>query len=267
MVRGGIRNLWASQGWERGPMGYPVADEYDLPPLNAVQDHPDIAWSLFQNGAILSKGEVAANAVTANILPDALKNMIRTFFDRGLKKGNSDLGLEAQVDFVSVSDWSYGFWGSIPRSITYRLHGFHDNGALPDTTFEIEVQLTFGLASPQMFTYPPVQSLYAALGFLSVHASGLGSDKVSNGIFDGVHNTFYRGGPDPEHSEVRDGAVFIASFPTGVNQTGSGNIDVIGVLTTALGGLQVLLNPLPPTIGGVRQEIAQSQIDTFLENF
>jgi uncharacterized protein with LGFP repeats len=30
-VHGAIRDLWASQGWERGPAGYPVSDEFNDP--------------------------------------------------------------------------------------------------------------------------------------------------------------------------------------------------------------------------------------------
>ncbi|MCZ2403459.1 choice-of-anchor D domain-containing protein [Paenarthrobacter sp. Z7-10] len=30
-VQGAIRNKWASQGWEKGPLGYPVTDEYSVP--------------------------------------------------------------------------------------------------------------------------------------------------------------------------------------------------------------------------------------------
>jgi uncharacterized protein with LGFP repeats len=30
-VRGAIRDLWAATGWERGPLGYPISDEYDVP--------------------------------------------------------------------------------------------------------------------------------------------------------------------------------------------------------------------------------------------
>jgi hypothetical protein len=266
MVRGVIRDLWARQGWERGTMGYPVADGYRLPPLFYPRDNPDVSWSLFQNGALFSKGNAAGTALAADISPDALKNLIRTFFDRGLKQGNEDLGLEAQVD-LSVSNWSYGFWGSMPRAITYRLHGFHDNGWLSDTTFEIEIRLRFGLASSMSFTYPTYKSLIASLDWLGVQASGLGSGQVANGIFNGINQTFYRGGPDPSHQEVPDGAIFIAAFPTGVDQTGTGSIDVIGVMTTAQGGLQVLVNPLPPSIGGFRRNVAQSQIDSFLENF
>lgn len=267
MVRDVIRNLWASQGWERGPMGYPVADGYRLPPLFYPRDNPDVTWSLFQNGALFSKGNAAGTALAAELSPDALKNLIRTFFDRGLKQNSEDLGLEAKVDLLSVSGWDYGFWWSVPRAITYRLYGFHDNGWLPDTTFEIEIRLRFGLASSMSFTYPTYRSLTASLDWLRVHASGLGSGQAANGIFNGINQTFYRGGPDPSHPEIPNGAIFIASFPTGVNQTGTGSIDVIDVLTTAQGGLQILVNPLPPSIGGVRRNIAQSQIDSFLENF
>ena len=267
MVRSVIRDLWASQGWENGPMGYPVADEYRLPPLFYPRDNPDVAWSLFQNGALFSKGNAVAPAIAANLSPGALKGLIRTFFDRGLKRESEDLGLEAQVDLLSVSGWSYGFWRSLPRTVTYRLHGFNDNGWLPDTTFEIEIRLRFALASSMSFTYPSHMSLTAALDWLRVSASGLGSGQASNGIFNGVYKTFYRGGPDPNHPEVPNGAIFITSFPTGVNQTGTGNIDVIDVLTTAQGGLQVLLNPLPPSIGTLRRNLAQNQIDAFLESF
>jgi hypothetical protein len=75
---------------------------------------------------------------------------------------------------------------------------------------------------------------------------------------------FYRGGVDPDHLEVPDGAVFITSIPTGASQTGDGNLDVIDVLTTAQGGLQILLNPLPPEIGGFRKLMAQSRVSSFL---
>jgi uncharacterized protein with LGFP repeats len=30
-VRGAIRDRWAATGWERGPLGYPVSNEYDVP--------------------------------------------------------------------------------------------------------------------------------------------------------------------------------------------------------------------------------------------
>jgi LGFP repeat len=266
MVRGAVRSHWASQGWEMGGLGYPVADEYRLPGLYPA-DHPDLAWSLFQNGAILSKGSAAATALAADITPAELRGLIRTFVDRGLKQASSDLGLEAQVDLLAVSGWSYGFWQSQSRTVTFRLYGFHDNGILPDSTFEIEIRLRFALAWPMAFTYPTHKTLIAALDWIRVHASGLGNGQLSTGIADGIYKTFYRGGADPEHSEVPNGAVFIATFPTGANQTGSGNIDVIDVLTTAQGGVQVLVNPLPPIVGAFRRQFAQNQIEAFLQNY
>ena len=30
-VQGAIRDSWAAQGWERGPLGYPTSDEYPVP--------------------------------------------------------------------------------------------------------------------------------------------------------------------------------------------------------------------------------------------
>ena len=30
-VRGAIRDRWAATGWEQGPLGYPVSNQYDVP--------------------------------------------------------------------------------------------------------------------------------------------------------------------------------------------------------------------------------------------
>ena len=266
MVRGPIRQVWASQGWERGPLSYPVGDEYRLPGLSPA-DKPNLAWSLFKNGAMLSQASAAAAAFAAEIQPDALRSLVRTFFDRRLHAANSDLGLEAEVDLVDISDWSYGFLASIPRRITYRLHGFHSNPIISDTTFEITVGLRFAATWAMSFTYPTSMSLFVALDGLTVHADGAFSGTIANGIFDGINGAFNRGGPDPDHPEVPNGGIFIAGFPTGADQKGSGAINVINVLLTAQGGLQVLVNPLPTSFGGIRRTVAQNQIDAFLESF
>lgn len=266
MVGGVIRNVWAGQGWELGPLGYPVVDEYRLPGLYPP-DKPNLAWSQFENGAIFAQGNAAAPALAAEIQPDALRSLVRTFFDRRFHDAGQDLGLEAQVDVVSISGWGYGFLAAVPREITYRLHGFHSNPIISDTTFEVTVGLRFGTTWPMSFTYPTSMSLIVALGSLSVHASGAGAKDLANGVFKGIEDAFNRGGPDPDHPEVPNGAIFIAAFPTNVDQRGLGNLDVITTLTTAQGGLQILVNPLPPSFGGVRRYLAQNQLDSFLENF
>lgn len=263
MVQGRVRDEWASQGWETGPMGYPVRDQHSMPALYP-SDHPNLSWCLFQNGCLFAIAGAAATAVTADITPEQLRTMVRSFFDQKLKQANGDLGLEANCSLDAVSDWGYGFWASSPRLLSFGLHGFHDNGALPDTTFDLQVRLRFSTTWPMAFTYPSSLSLIVSLYWLHVHTTGLGAGDLADGLSNGIQGAFYRGRPDPDHPEVPDGAIFLTSLPTGASQTGNGNLDVIDVLTTAQGGLQVLLNPLPPIIGGFRKEIAQSQVNAFL---
>lgn len=126
MVQGRVRTEWENQGWERGPMGYPVRDQQHMPPLRPT-DHPNLGWCLFQNGALFSIAGAGATATVVDITPDQMRSKIRTFFDLALKAKDPQLGLEAQVDLVAVSDWSYGFWAAAPRSITFGLHGFRNN--------------------------------------------------------------------------------------------------------------------------------------------
>jgi hypothetical protein len=264
MVQGRVRTEWANQGWENGPMGYPVKDQQRMPALYP-SDHPNLSWCLFQNGGLFAVAGAGATCVTADIPPDRLRSMIRSFFDPRLKAANSDLGLEAQTDLVAVSNWSYGFWAAMPRMLTFGLHGFHDNGVLPDTTFDLQIRLRFSTTWQAQFTYPSSLSLIVTLDWVHVHTSGLGSGELADGLRDGVVGAFYRGGPDPAHPEVPDGAIFLTALPTGASQTGNGDLNVVDVLTTVQGGLQILLNPLPPIVGGFRKMIAQQQVDAFLE--
>jgi hypothetical protein len=266
MVRGSVRDHWAAGGWERGHLGYPVCDEQRIVGLHP-SDHPNIAWSLFENGAVVSTPDGAADALVAYISPAQLRTVLRKRIDAEVHKSPDNIGLQPEVETLAVSGWSYDFWASLPRMVTLRLHGFHDNGLLSDTDFELSLRLRFSLAWPTgSFTQPAQKSLIAALDWISVTAHGIASGDVAQGVHDGVRRAFFRGGSDPAHPEVPNGAVFITSIPTGINQTGAGNIDVIDVLTTAEGGLAVLVNPLPGPVGGLRRLIAQNTIDAFLEN-
>jgi|BarGraNGADG00212_1021973.scaffolds.fasta_scaffold05307_5 lysozyme len=52
-VHGSIRAEWAATGWETGPTGYPVTDEYDVPSGRASDfQHGRISWSA-STGAIV----------------------------------------------------------------------------------------------------------------------------------------------------------------------------------------------------------------------
>ncbi|WP_052030658.1 alpha/beta hydrolase-fold protein [Rhodococcus triatomae] len=60
-VRGAIRDLWSSQGWETGPLGYPVGDEINTPSKDgAVQG--------FEIGAIYWSPTTGANGVQGLIM-------------------------------------------------------------------------------------------------------------------------------------------------------------------------------------------------------
>ena len=268
MVRSSIRDVWAAQGWETGPLGYPVADEHRLAALFPV-DHPKVAWSLFENGAIVENVEGTHRALAAELDPGRLRCVLRGFFDRKIHESPDNIGLHAPVETTAVSGYGTGFWSSQPRMVTFRLHGFHDNGLAPDTDFELNVRLRFGLTWTAGFTEPPVKTLVAALDWISVTANGLGAGSVANGVANGVKGGFFRGGPEPGHPEVPDGAVFIAELPTGVSQQGNGNIDVVDVLVSSQGGLQVLV-PVGPifdgNVGTIRQLFSQNTIDSLSES-
>jgi len=264
MVRGNIRTVWAGQGWEMGPLGYPVRDEHQMVTMTPFAD-PKIFWSFFQNGAILSSIDGAAVALTADLAPDVLRRVVRRFFDQGFHAQDVNIGLEAAVETLDISGWSYGFWASEPREITFRLHGFHDNGALPDTTFELDVRLAFGTATQPSFIEPGSFTLAIGLRSVKVTAHGLGSGSVADGVKDGVWEAFYpKDGPDPSTPWIPYGWRAIQEVPTGADPHGK-SIDVLGILVTQAGGLSVLLNPVPSIAGAFRKMIAQQKLDAFAE--
>lgn len=252
MVRGAVRDLWASGGWERGPLGYPVIDQYRLHSFSPATD-PALVWNVFQNGAIVSTPDGTAVAFAAEVGPEQLRRLIRQKFDEAFHASPNDIGLQPQVETIAVSDWGYGFWASRPRLVTFRLHGFHDNGLAPDTDFELDARLRFGLSwSDQTFTEPGTKTLVVELDWVSVTAHGLFSGSVADGVANGVRDAF---------KEPRS----IIDIPTGATVRPPITIDVIGLLVTRDGGLEVLLNPLPEVAGTFRRLIAQQRIDAFLE--
>jgi hypothetical protein len=142
VVRGPIRNRWASQGWERSSFGYPIADYVTRPGTTTE------FWAGFQNGAIYSKDNVADDALVAEIDPQTLTKLVRKTFDTRFKAADEDLGIQGGVNVLNVSDWGYGFWESTPRRITYEINGFYSigyPGVIPDPTFRLQVTFQFEL--------------------------------------------------------------------------------------------------------------------------
>jgi hypothetical protein len=248
VVRDAIRQHWANQGWELGPLGYPVADDHQFVSMTPATD-PQIHWSLFQNGAIVHTPDGVADAFMATLTPEQLRHVIRSKFDEEIHKSPDNIGLHPGVETIAISGWGYGFWASRAPAITFRLHGFHDNGLAPDTDFDMDVRLRFWLESELSFTEPAWKTLVVGLEWISVTASGLSSGSVANGVKNGVLDAF----KDPMR---------ILDIPTGANPTNP-YIDFIGLQVGGDGSLGFLVNPLPDIVGKLRRLFAQQKIDAF----
>ena len=155
VVRGAIRNKWASEGWEVSSFGFPTSD-YIARPGTTTE-----FWSGFENGAIYSKDNTADEAIVVEVDPQTLSAVVRKTFDTRFKAADDDLGIEGGVNLVKVSDWGYGFWESTPRTITYEMNGFYSigyPGVVPDPTFRLELTFQFELLWQKgPFTEPPAK--------------------------------------------------------------------------------------------------------------
>jgi hypothetical protein len=246
MVRGAIRHAWAAQGWETGPLGYPVQDEHRYVTPHPATD-PSTAWSLFENGAIVTGGGGTAIARTVDVSPDTLRCLVRQEFDRVVHESPDNVGLHAPSEITAVTR-------SYPRAVTFVLHGFHDNGLAPDTDFDLTFGLQFGLVwEADLVTEPSTKSLAAALVPFSLSVSAHGpvgtAGPVARGIRDGVVNAF--AAPRTVGPPIAAAGQLAPLTP-----------DLIDVLVTADGGLRVLLNPLPDfASGGVRVIATQAAVD------
>ncbi len=245
MVRGPIRDLWAAQGWERGPLGYPVADP-DYKSIADLIHNPAEYAGVFQGGALYSKGDKAAPALVAEIQPQGLTDFVRKTFDKAFKDEDEDLGIEGGLRVLDVSGWGYDFWNSRKRMVTYEINGFHSNPIVPDTTFRLELQFLFGLTwDAQSFTEPVDKTLVIYLQRWHIHTSGIGHGELFDRLKAGV----------------------LGKFPYAV-QTIPAIALLIDVLVTPQGGLQFWLEPdtnFPP-IGVFRRDRFQDQLNLLLES-
>lgn len=263
VVRGAVRDRWATSGWERGPLGYPVRDQHRMATLGPT---PLVEWCLFENGVIAADVRSALPAPMAlqtpaetlgRTAPPALLTyaQVAALFAARINAqflaSPDNVGLRPGVALTGVSDYQYGFWAAVPRTLGFRLRGFHDNGLAPDTGFVMDFRLRFELVWGSTFTEPVGKTLVAWLDYFTVgHDGGLALAQVYASVESGVLNAFYSHAGDtqphdPAHPEVPSGAIFVADVPTGANAT-TGAIDVLDVIVTAGGDLQVLVNPLTP---------------------
>lgn len=285
-IRGRVRTRWADTGWERGPLGYPVQDQHHM--VNVSPSVPKMSWCRFENGVIAGDDEAwipspninvgehsvdgsmkALDAPAALITNEELAGLVGAKINAKFKESPDNVGLRPGVERLGVGEWSYDFWSSHSRPVGFRLRGFHDNGLAPDTDFVIDIWLRFETASASSLTEPTHKTLIAVLDFVRVKSDGgLPLAEVNSGVANAIHKAFFpEVWPDPLHSEVPTGAIYIADIPTGAD-VNVGTINILDVFVGPLGDLSFFVNPLPPPgdttsidWGQARKNLVQTNIN------
>jgi hypothetical protein len=233
MTHTAIRDNWTTQGAEHGFLGYPVSDQHKKV-FRDPAAQPAAFWEFFENGAIFGSRFETAPALVAELTPPKLATLVRQFFDKAFHDAGvtkfgplqielGELGIEGGLNILSVSNWSYNFWQSVPRHVTYEINGFMKNPIVPDATFRLEVTLEFGLSWPNSFTEPAWKTLIVSLIKLHVHTSGVGNGPLFSGLTSQILEKFKE--------------------PVAVKDIPVNGSKLIGILLTKQGGLQILLEP------------------------
>jgi hypothetical protein len=233
MTHTAIRDNWVTQGAEHGFLGYPVADQHKKV-FRDPAAQPAAFWEFFENGAIFGSRFEIAPALVAELTPPKLATLVRQFFDKAFHDAGvtkfgplqielGELGIEGGLNILSVSNWSYNFWQSVPRYVTYEINGFMKNPIVPDATFRLEVTLEFGLSWPNSFTEPAWKTLIVSLIKLHVHTSGVGNGPLFSGLTSQILEKFKE--------------------PVAVKDIPVNGSKLMGILLTKQGGLQILLEP------------------------
>ena len=231
MLHTALRDLWASQGWERGSLGYPVTDQHREVYVDPSAQ-PAHYWQIFQNGALYASKFEAAPALVAELSPPKLATLIRKYFDDAFHDHDSNLGIEGGINLVSVSDWRFGFWSSVPRNVTYEIQGFYHipNNKFPligligpDPTFRLVLTFEFGLSWPNSFVEPSFRTLTLSLLRLEAHTSGIGNGDLLNELTSAILDKF--------------------KVPIPLKDIPTKDSKFFGILLTQAGALQFLLEP------------------------
>jgi len=194
-----IRTAWRAQGAQQGALGYPVRDHHPWHIATHVDlTNPNgVAWSTFENGAIVSSSEGVFNTLVAPMdskepeALEALKKYIRAKFDEQFRLSPDNVGLHPQVDLLGVLPWNYSLDQSLGRAILVRLHGFHDNGLAGDTDFDIDVALRVGWSLDPRID-GDTRPLFASLvnGYPIVRADGPGASEIESKVGEAIRRFF-----------------------------------------------------------------------------
>jgi hypothetical protein len=176
-IAGRIRQLWAERGWERGPLGYPIRDQF--PAADGVQA------SLFENGALSSEADRASDAAQALLSGDELLAVVWRIFDRLIHESPESLGLHPHRSLDAVGRYTGDLQRSLNRVVTLTINGFRDNGLLTDTDWAAHMRLRL-YDEPR----PDGRNLLAAHLDTTVDASGFFGEWIASGIANAIARAF-----------------------------------------------------------------------------
>jgi hypothetical protein len=247
---------YQAAGLEAGGLGFPTRDTRAWR-IDPMQKSRSLAWSLFENGCIASAPTgpplTCGPGNTATISAGDLKTMIRHIADKKIHAKDINVGLEAQVDIVNVSDWQHDVDASGQRMIAYRLHAFKDNGLLlPDAKITILMTIQFNWKPELTFLDPAVQTLEARFPqFPNVDNPGV--ESVSEV---GIPIAF-----GSQDFGVGD-SIDVASIPVDLPGVQPAVRIILDIAVTPAGDLQFFTNPLGLLgTGGDFGPVVQQQLD------
>ncbi|WP_459643634.1 LGFP repeat-containing protein [Kineococcus sp. NUM-3379] len=85
LVRGAIRDAWGATGWEAGPLGFPVSDEYDVPGGKRSDfQHGRVTWTPGGGARVSAPSPLAGCGTrTAGATPDQAAHCLVRAWDAG----------------------------------------------------------------------------------------------------------------------------------------------------------------------------------------
>lgn len=181
-VRGEIRRVWATRGWERSGLGYPTSDEMH------IQQRPNQWFSDFQNGVLFWEESAEKEPATAT-LPRA---KVLAALDSAFRRRVTDRRVDIQsVSIAGVSATGYDFWRSRNRSITFRITGEILSGSflIPDPDWWVEMFLKLE-ATPMPNARQTVAVQIVKADTPRIHVEGIASRTIFNEISAAIDRNF-----------------------------------------------------------------------------
>jgi hypothetical protein len=176
-LHGPILDTWRHRGAERGPLGYPIADELATPDgATAV---------LFQNGALSQQNGVVTDAAFAFAPRGLLVAAVRGMFDRMVRERGQGISLREDATLDKVGQTGGGLRRALNRPVFMTVNGRHTGSLAVDAVFAVHLGLRLTDTRHADATRPG-WDLVAELVSHSVDAYGV-YGPVASAVRDGIN--------------------------------------------------------------------------------